>query len=257
MPSRLPTLIFSFLALTLVLLSTLMGGGAVAATRLTPANSISFPFAASSTETFAGTDCGATATVVKRYPAGSKGIKMAEPKVGDRDKQGGATQVTSVSVAGTVVTITVRADGPSICDPDRTGVPAGEPVHWKATYPIRAEYRRRVQTTMRVFYESYLFGAKWKLRPKTIRDSRRGGPPGERVTGIRWKRFGGKTAVGSGRLRQDYCRRGDNCPQNGKRVRLVASKAAYCKDSDKIEYLRLRFYIGGMLKTDIPIKCSG
>lgn len=83
---------------------------------------------------------------------------MAEPKVGDRDKQGGGTQVTSVSVAGTVVTITVRADGPSICDPDRTGVPAGEPVHWKATYPIRAEYRRRVQTTIRVFYESYLFG---------------------------------------------------------------------------------------------------
>ena len=212
MPSRLPTLIFSFLALTLLLLSTLLGGGAEAATKLTPANSISFPFAASTTETFAGTDCGATATVVKRYPPGSKGIKVAEPKVGDRDRQGGGTQVTSVSVEGAVVTITVQANGSSICDPARSGVPAGEPVPWKATYRVRAEYRRRVQTTMRVFYESYLFGAKWKLRPKTIRDGRRGGGPGERVTGIRWKRFGGRTAVGSGRLRQDYCRRGDNCP---------------------------------------------
>ena len=92
---------------------------------------------------------------------------------------------------------------------------------------MRAEYRRRVQATIRVFYESYVFGAKWKLRPKVIQDARAGGALSERFTGIRWKRFGGKVATGYGRLRQTYCRRGENCPDNGRRIRLVASKPAY------------------------------
>jgi hypothetical protein len=40
----------------------LMGGIAAAATKLTPANSFPFEFAASSSETLAGTGCGTTAT---------------------------------------------------------------------------------------------------------------------------------------------------------------------------------------------------
>jgi hypothetical protein len=64
--------------------------------------------------------------------------------------------VTAVTVAGTVVTITVLSDGPSICDPNQTGVPAGEPVNWTADYDVRAEYKRRVQATIRVYYESYI-----------------------------------------------------------------------------------------------------
>ena len=30
----------------------------------------------------------------------------------------------------------------------------------------------------------------------------------------------------------------ENCPDNGRRVKLVASKPGYCKDSGKIEYLQ-------------------
>jgi hypothetical protein len=244
------------LAAAVALLSTSLVGGSAAATELTPANSILFAFGSRNTETITGTDCGTTATLVKSLPAGSVGIEVVEPQVGDRDTLGSGTRVTAVTIAGTDVTISVLADGPSICDPSRTGVPPGEPVDWMADYVVHIEHKRRVQATMRVFYESYMFGAKWKLRPRVIRDTRAGGPPGVRVTGIRWKRFGGKTAVGFGTLRLDYCRRDDNCPQNGKRIRLVARKPDYCKDSGKIEYLRLAGYVGGMLHFGARITCS-
>ncbi len=77
------------------------------------------------------------------------------------------------------------------------------------------------------------------------------------MTGIRWKRFGGKKAVGKGTLRLDYCRPGENCPDNGKRIRLVASRPGYCTDSGKIECLRLTRYIGGRGLFGNSIRCSG
>ena len=239
-----------------LLSTTLAGGSAAAATRLTSANSIAYPFFAGSRETATGTNCGATATVSKALPAGAMGIKVVTPRVGDRDDDAGGTRVTAVTLAGTVVTVTVVADGPSICGPAATGIPAGEPVHWSADYDVRAEYKRRVQATIRVFYESYVYGTKFQLRPKTIRDTRRGGPPGARLTGIKWKRFGGRTAIGSGRLRLDYCPPGGRCPGDGKRVRVVASKPKYCKDTGKIEYLRLAGYVGKLDMFPNIIQCS-
>lgn len=238
-----------------LLIVAVAGGSAAAATRLTSANSIRFPFFAGGNETFTGTGCGGTATFTRTLPAGAEDIRVATPHVGDRD-QGGGTRVTAVTLQGTVVTVAIVADGPSICDPAQTGVPASEPVNWMANYDVRAEYKRRVQVTIRIFYESYEFGAKWKLRPKTIRDGRRGSPPGARLTGIRWKRFGGRKAVGYGRLRLDYCPRGGNCPGNGKRIRVVASRPDYCKDTGRIEYLKLDGYIGRIDHFANVITCS-
>ncbi len=69
-------------------------------------------------------------------------------------------------------------------------------------------------------------------------------------------RFGGTTATGFGTLRLDYCGPGDNCPTNGKRIRVVASKPSYCKDSGKIEYLRLAGFIGKLEHFGGIISCS-
>lgn len=232
----------------------LVGAGAAAETKLDPSNSILFPFFASFTEQVTGSGC-EDATLTKRLPSGATGIRVVKPRVGDRAWRSG-TRVTAVTVTGRTVKITVLADAPSICDPTQTGVPPGEPVNWTAVYDIRAEYKRRVQATIRVFYESYIHGARWKSRPTTISDTRRGMGFGARATGIRWTSFGGTTARGSGTLRLDYCRRGDNCPTNGKRIRLVASKPGYCKDSGKIEYLRLAGYIGKLELFGGIITCS-
>jgi len=146
----------------------------------------------------------------------------------------------------------------STCGRSSRGYPPGADVPWQAVYAVRAEYERLIPTTIRVYYESYVSGAKWKDRPKTIQDSRAGTPRNvrERVTGIKWRSFGGKRAVGRGTLRQDYCRVNDTCPQNGKRVRLVASKPGYCKDSDKFEYLQLDIYIGKIAWSGHKIECS-
>ncbi len=73
---------------------------------------------------------GRSLALVKALPAGATGIKVAEPAIGDRDQLGGGTRVTDVSIAGAVVTISILADGPTICDPARTGIPPGEPVEW-------------------------------------------------------------------------------------------------------------------------------
>lgn len=235
----------------------LIVSSALAATRLTSKNSISHRFYTGSKETFAGTNCGATAVLTKTLPTDSTGITVVDPKIGSRDPTGG-TQITDVSVAGTVVTLTALADGPVICDPAFTGLPPGEPVAWTAEYDFGAEYTQRVQPTMRIYFESYEYGAKWQIRPKTIYDSRAGTPRSvrSRVTGIKWKQFGGKKAIGFGRRRLDYCRRGENCPGNGKRVRLVASKPDFCKDTGKIEYLDLNIFAGGRLDQGLRITCS-
>jgi len=244
--------------LTLVALAVLAMGGAAVAATLTPRNAVSYDLMTNSTEVLAGTNCGATATFSKTLPAGSTGIKLVKPVVGDRDGAGNGTTVTAATVTGTVISFTVVANGPNICDPALTGYPPGADVPWKATYDVRAEYQRLIPTTIRIYFESYVFGAKWKDRPKTIQDSRAGTPRNvrQRYTGIKWSSFGGKKAVGKGKLRQDYCRRGDNCPQNGKRVRLVASKPRFCKDSGKFEYLKLDVYIGKMNWFSNRIECS-
>jgi len=246
------------LAVAVALLSaSLASASATAATRLTAANSIPFEFGIAGKQTFEGTDCGGTATFTRTVPPGSYGIKVAEPKVGERDKLG-ATRVTAVTIAGNVVTVSIVGDSPLICDPAQSGVPPGERIHWRAVYDVQVEHTRRVQATLRIFYESYVFGAKWKLRPRTVQDTRRGGGRfGARVTGIRWKRFGGKKAVGSGTLRLDYCRRGENCPGNGKRIRVVASKPGFCSDSGKIEYLRLAGSYRKLAQFGGRLTCSG
>ena len=133
------------LAVAVALLSTsLAGASANAATRLTAANSIPFEFGIAGDQTFEGTDCGGTATFTRTVPPGSFGIKVAEPKVGDRDRLG-ATRVTAVTIAGMVVTVSIVADGALICDPAQTGVPPGEPVHWRAVYDVQVEHTRRVR----------------------------------------------------------------------------------------------------------------
>jgi hypothetical protein len=214
---------------------------AASAGGLTSANSIAMEFFARSTAAFTGADCTTPVTADIQLPAGVSGVRVVEPKVGDRID---GTRVTTISINGSVVTIGVVADRVENCQ------------SWQAEYDVRSEYTRRVQATMRVFFESYLFGAKWQVRPTTIRDTRRGGAPGERFTGIRWKSFGGKTAIGYGTLHQDFCRSGDNCPEDGKRARLVATHPGYCSDSGKVEYIDLAIYHGGRFRSGLHLQCS-
>lgn len=215
-----------------------------AVAELTSANSVAIEFGARFTAEVQATGCGTAATADKSLPAGAAAIRVTTPKVGDRD---GKTHVSAVTVSGTVVTISAVTDDPDVCEPA---------ANWAAEYDVRVEYTRRIQATMRIYYESYLTGAKWRMRPATIRDTRAGAPPGDRIARIKWKRFGGKTAEGTGILHLDYCRRNDNCPFDGKRVRLVARNAGLCRDSGKVEYVDLAVYIGKIQWSGMHLQCG-
>lgn len=248
-----------FAIVTLVCLTAT--GGVLAATKLTSKNSVNYKLYTASTERFLGTNCGTTATIVKTLPTGSTGVKVIEPKVGDRDgpdANDSGTQISAINVSRNIITLNALADGPLICDPTRTGYAPGEPVLWKADYKFEANYSRRIPTVIRTYYESYVFGAKWKTKPKTIQDSRKGTPRSvrSRYVNLKWKSFGGKKAIATGKAKLDYCRSGDACPDNNARVRLVATKPGFCKDSGKFEYLDLKIYIRGRLSAGIPITCG-
>jgi hypothetical protein len=219
---------------------------APAAAQLTSGNSVVIAFGIARATTAEGIGCDSPTNVELSLPAGASGIQVVKPRMGDRDRTG-QTRVTSVNVTGTVITYSVVADDPAVCEPG---------ARWVVDYAVRADYTRRIQATIRVYYESYLHGAKWKIRPSTIRDTRAGAPPGDRISGIKWKRFGGKTAEGVGILHLDYCRRGDNCPYDGKRARLFARNAELCRDSGKVEYRDLAVYLGKLRWSEMHIDCG-
>jgi hypothetical protein len=248
-----------FAVVSLVCLAA--AGGVLAGEKLTSKNSVTYKLYTASKETFKGTNCGTTATLVKTLPTGSTGVKVVKPKLGERDgysAEDTGTKITAIDVKDNVVTLSAIADGPWICDPERTGVAAGQPVNWHSDYDFEANYSRRIPTVIRVYYESYLSGAKWKTKPKTIQDSRKGAPKSarERYVKLKWKSFGGAKAVATGIAKLDYCRPSDNCPDNNARVRLVASKPRYCRDSGQFEYLNLNVYIHGRFSRGTPIDCS-
>lgn len=251
------TIVISLVTLVCLTAAT----GVLAATKLTNKNSVNYKLYTASTETFRGSNCGTTATIVKTLPTGSTGIKVVEPKVGDRDAPTvgeSGTQITAVNVSGTTITLSALADGPMICDPALSGASPGEPFSWKSVYQFEADYSRRIPTLIRVYYDSYVYGAKWATRPKMIQDSRKGTPRTvrSRYVNLKWKSFGGKKAIATGKAKLDYCRPGENCPGNNAPARLVASKPRYCKDSNKFEYRNLNVYIRGRLTAGIPIQCS-
>ena len=155
--------------------------------------------------------------MVKRYPAGATGIKMAEPKVGDQED---GTQVTAVTVAGTVATVTVVARAPDLQLPKASRSRGRRPTVCGPSTGGGCRRRSASSTRATSSARNGSCGRRSSRTPAPVARSR------ERFTGIRWKRFGGKVATGYGRLRQTYCRRGENCPDNGRRIRLVASKPA-------------------------------
>jgi hypothetical protein len=243
------------------LISLVATTGALSATKLTNKNSVTHKLYTATTQRFQGTNCGTTATIVDTLPTGSTGVKVVTPKVGDRDSPifaESGTQISAISIVKNQITLTAVADGPKICDPTQTGYLPGEPVPWQASYKLEADYSRRIPTVIRTYYDSYVNGAKWKTKPKTIQDSRKGTPRGVRAryVNLKWSSFGGKKAIATGKAKLGYCRAGDSCPDNNAPALLVATKPRFCKNSGQFEYRNLNIYIRGRLSAGIPIVCD-
>jgi hypothetical protein len=178
-----------------------------------------------------GVGCGAAASFVLALPASATEIQVREPKVGDRSLD---SRLTGTAVEGASVRFTAVGDGPFICDPAADPEPPGTRP-WRGAYDYDIAFRERVSALY------WSLAGKFKTRPRsvTIRYV-------ATVREIRWRRFGGREAVGFGRMAVDEppgftCTR-RTCPGHGERFKVVLSRPSRCADNDEaVWYGRVAF----------------
>lgn len=203
---------------------------------LGPKNSIVVKFGSVTPIEAAGIGCGSTATGTLTLPPARRGvsrafgIKVVEPKVGDRD-QNGNVRATDVRVSGSTITVAMVADSPALCTAESDTPPAER--EWVARFRPDILFDRRVQARVRADARRKTA----KLRPRSMRFQ-----SGDVLRRIRWTRFGGKTATGVARYRANYpgirCTP-KLCRGHNSRAKIKAYRVRRCPDTGHLEYTRL------------------
>jgi hypothetical protein len=163
---------------------------------------------------------------------------MVRPAVGARSPD---AQLTGVSLLGDAVVLTAVADAAGICDPPEEGRPPAERP-WSVSFDAAVVYRLRLGVVFRD--DDRVRGAAFKVRPGEVRIGLAGA-----ARNVRWKRFGGGTAVGFGRFRSLVpCAGG--CSDDGTRLRVRLTRPGYCPDErrpghreDAVFYTRVAFVL--------------
>jgi len=214
----------------------------------TSSNSVKFTFRSLEPIEAEGTGCGSTATGTFTPPPGrgdisdAFGLEVLQPKVGDRDSTRKA-RATGVGVSGSTASITMVADGAEVCSAESETSelpPAQRP--WSASFYPNILYDRRVHVRLRPGSRS----KRGKLRPRNMRFE-----TGDTLRGIRWKRFGGKTAIGTAKYRANFP--GTRCTPklcrgHGSRAKIKAYKVGRCGDTGDFEYTRMTVtFRGGLI----------
>jgi hypothetical protein len=155
-------------------------------------------------------------------------VKLRSPKVGDR---AGDVRITAISVGRRAVSYTAVADSPEVCAPG--GEPSPSERDWAERFKTDVGFAVRVGTRYRLDHNY----AQDKLvsRPKKISVW-----PQFSVVHIKWKSFGGRKAVGVGRMKfrkSDHCNP-KTCPENNRRFRVTLSTPSFCGDlaDGKLQY---------------------
>ena len=180
----------------------------------------------------AGVGCGVAASLVLALPASATDVQVREPRVGDTTPE---SRLTEAAAEGASVRMTAVGDGPPVCDPAEDSTPP-DMRPWSGVYDYDIAFRERVSAR-------YSSGASRKLRTRprsvTIRFV-------ATVRKIRWRRFGGRKAVGFGRMVVDSppgftCTR-RTCPGHGERFKVVLSRPSRCADfGEAVWYGRVAF----------------
>jgi hypothetical protein len=179
-----------------------------------------------------GVGCGAAASVVRALPASATEVRVRKPQVGDTSLD---SRLTEAAVVGASVRFTAVGDGPFICDPaEDPEPPSTRP--WYGVYDYDIAFREQVSAR-------YSSGAgKLKTRPRSVTMRYIA-----TVRKIRWPRFGGRKAVGFGRMAVDSppgftCTR-RNCPGHGERFKVVLWRPSRCADhGEAVWYGRVGFF---------------
>src|SRR5690348_10261251 len=138
-----------------------------------------------------GVGCGVAATATVPLPATATAITIKRPRVGETTDE---SRLTGAVVSGTSVVLTAVGDGPIVCDPEEDpDVPPAQRL-WRGTYVYDIAFRERV--AVKQWAGAAVPRARPASRPRTVRV-----PDIATMVHMRWRSFGGRTAVGYGRLR--------------------------------------------------------
>jgi hypothetical protein len=180
-----------------------------------------------------GVGCGVAASTVLPLPASSTDIRVRAPTVGDTTFD---SQLTEAAVAGASVRFTAVGAGADICDPAaEPDPPSTRP--WSAEYDYDIAFRERVSAR---FYSGT--SNRLKTRPRSVKMRFIA-----TVRKIRWRKFGGRKAVGFGRMVVDSppgftCTR-RTCPGHGERFKVLMWRPSRCADHDEaVWYGRVGFF---------------
>lgn len=205
---------------------------------LTPRNSIVAPLTTGGRLEVAGVGCGVPASASLTLPGGASGARVTRPSIGARDLD---ARVTALTAQGAAVVLTAVADSAAVCDPalDETP-PAARP--WSASFDVTAAYRLRVGVLFRD--DDRVRGGAYKVRPAEVRIG-----IAASARGVRWTRFGGRTAIGFGRFHSlASCAGG--CSDDGTRLRVRMTRPGYCpletaprRLEDAVFYTRVAFVL--------------
>ena len=208
---------FRLSAAALLALTTLsLWLSAAGASTLAPRNSVLASLLARDLVAFDGVGCGVPASATLALPKGAFDVQVKQPSVGARD---GDAQITGVSVQGDVVTFSAVADSARVCDPNEdTTPPADRP--WSAEFEGEASFKQQVMVVLRNLFP--LEGKRTAVRPRRVRIGLAGA-----ARKIRWKRFGGRTAIGLGTYKSVVpCAGG--CTDNGTRLTVKLTRPVHC-----------------------------
>jgi hypothetical protein len=176
-----------------------------------------------------GVGCGVAASTTVPLPATATAITLRRPRVSDTTSD---SRLTEATVIGTSVRLTAVGDGTTVCDPEEQPdlPPAQRP--WQAGYAYAIAFHERVHVAY--WPGAQLPTAKPAARPRTVRV-----PDIARMVRLHWRSFGGRTAVGSGRLRCEI----PGCVGRGDTFKVVLDRPSRCGDvGARVFYGRIRFY---------------
>jgi hypothetical protein len=199
-------------AFVLVLLATSSWPSAAAA----PRSSVLASLVARDSIAIAGVGCGVPASATQTLPAGAFDVQVKQPLVGTRDLD---AQITDVSIQGNAVTFTAVADSAAVCDPAEDPTPPADRP-WSAQFDAEASFKQRVEVVLRNLFP--LQGKRVAVRPRRVRIGLAGV-----ARKIRWKRFGGPTAIGHG-IYKSVTPCAGGCTDNGTRLSVKLTRPVHC-----------------------------
>ena len=183
-----------------------------------------------------GVGCGVAASAVVPLPASARDVEVRRPRVGATTLE---SRLTEAAVAGASVRFTAVGEGAVVCDPaEDPDVPPAER-QWSGAYDYRILFRERVSGR---YFAGGGSGRRLRSRPRTVTI-----PFVARVVRTQWRSFGGRRAIGFGRMRVDeppgFNCTARTCPGHGSRFEVRLTRPSRCSDlGGNVFYGRVAFH---------------